>query len=80
MLGTSVRSRTASETTLDREVDLIARAVETNGLTDRRNLARLVGARRWGPGRFHGALEEALAEGRIRRAGRSTYAPADRNG
>ena len=65
--------------TLDREIDLIARAVDANGPTERRNLARLVGARHWGPGRFQGALEEAVAEGRVRRAGRSTYAPANRD-
>jgi hypothetical protein len=76
MLGTSVRSREAPETALDHEVDLIARAVEANGRTDRRSLARLVGARHWGPGRFHGAVSEAVAEGRIRRAGRSMYEPA----
>jgi MFS family permease len=79
MLGTSLRTREAPETTLDREVDLIARAIESNGPTDRRNLARQVGARHWGPGRFHGALAEAVAEGRVRRVGRSTYAPAERD-
>jgi MFS family permease len=77
MLGTSVRTREPSDTDLDREVDLITRAVETNGASDRRSLARLVGARHWGPGRFHGALEEAVAEGRLRRVGRQTYAPAE---
>jgi MFS family permease len=79
MLGTSLRTRESSETTLDREVDVIASTVESNGPTDRRELARLVGARHWGPGRFHGALGEAVAEGRIRRTGRSTYAPANRD-
>jgi MFS family permease len=78
MLGTSFRSRESSQTTLDREVDLIANAVEANGPTDRRELARLVGARHWGPGRFQGALGEAVAEGRISRRGRSTYEPANR--
>jgi MFS family permease len=77
MLGTSLRSRQSSETTLDREVDLIARTIEANGSTDRRTLARLVGARHWGPGRFGGALEEAVAEGRILRTGRGSYAPSN---
>jgi hypothetical protein len=80
MLGTSIHSRTTSETTLDREVDLIVRAVDENGRIERRDLARLVGARHWGPGRFSGALGEALAEGAIRRTGRSSFAPVRGNG
>jgi hypothetical protein len=75
MLGTSLRTRESSETTLDREVDLIVQAVESAGSSDRRSLARSVGARHWGPGRFSGTLAEAVAEGRIRRTGRNTYAP-----
>jgi hypothetical protein len=79
MFGTSLRTREPSETDLDREVDLIAHTVETNGPTERRNLARLVGARHWGPGRFRGALQEAVSEGRVRRTGRGTYAPTRSN-
>jgi hypothetical protein len=36
-----------------------------------------VRAGRWGPGRFRAALDEALAEGRIRRVAKSRYAPAE---
>jgi len=32
----------------------------------RRDLARRVGASRWGPGRLAGALRQALREGRVR--------------
>ena len=39
----------------------------------RRDLARRVGARRWGPGRLTGALRQAVAEGLVRRTGRRTY-------
>ena len=34
------------------------------------HLARQVGARRWGPGRFSAALHEAARDGRIHRVGR----------
>ncbi|HET6448857.1 MAG TPA: MFS transporter [Conexibacter sp.] len=58
---------------MDREVDAIVRALEQNGPTDRSALARIVGARYWGPGRFRSALVEALLEHRIRRVGRSRF-------
>jgi hypothetical protein len=56
-------------------VDRIGRAVDEHGVTDRDELARLVGARYWGPGRFSNALREAAAEGRVRRLSRTTYGP-----
>jgi MFS family permease len=62
---------------MDREVEAIVRALQQNGPTDRTALARLVGARYWGPGRYRGALVEALLEQRIRRVGRGRFdAPA----
>jgi MFS family permease len=57
----------------DREVDAIERALREHGPTDRAALARLVGARWWGPGRFRGALVEALVEQRVRRVARGRY-------
>jgi len=39
-------------------------------------LARRVGARYWGPGRFRAALREALDEGTVRRLRGGEYAPA----
>jgi hypothetical protein len=81
MLGTAASTRgRADEHELDREIEIVARAVAENGETDRRELARLVGARYWGPGRFREALGEAVAEGRVRRLGRSTYGPPQRDG
>ncbi len=78
MVGTAVRSRPdRGERALDHEIDAIANALAGQGVADRRELARLVGARYWGPGRFRSALREALVEGRIRRAGRSGYAPVE---
>ena len=47
----------------------------------RRDLARRVDARGWGPGRLTGALRQAVAEGLVHRTGRRTYRltdPADR--
>jgi hypothetical protein len=38
-------------------------------------LSRYVGARSWGPGRYGAALREAVASGRARRVGRSSFAP-----
>jgi len=60
---------------LDREIAAITQALEEHGATDRRELASLVGARYWGPGRFRAALREAIAEGRARRLSRSTLGP-----
>jgi hypothetical protein len=68
---------TQDDEDLDREIDMIGRALEDHGATERRELARVVGAHYWGPGRFRSALREALAEGRVRRVGRSTYAPPE---
>ncbi len=76
MLGTSVRSRQASPTLVEREVETLTRVLESSGPLRRAELARRAGARRWGPGRFQNALSEAIRDGRIRRLGRMTYAPA----
>jgi MFS family permease len=61
---------------LEREVDRIVRTLEEQGPLDRAELARAVGARFWGPGRFRDALREALASGRVRRLDRRRFAAA----
>jgi uncharacterized protein YcaQ len=61
---------------LDREVESIVRALETHGPQRREDIGRLVGARYWGPSRFTAALRAALAQGRVRRAGRNRFEPA----
>jgi MFS family permease len=61
---------------LDREIEIIGRALEDHGSANRRELARRVGARYWGPGRFRSALHEAVAEGTVRRLRGGEYAPA----
>jgi MFS family permease len=56
---------------LVREVDAISQALtEHPGPVERGELARLVGARWWGPGRFGAALRQACHEGRAQRVGR----------
>ncbi|MFL5516342.1 MAG: MFS transporter, partial [Gemmatimonadales bacterium] len=62
---------------LDNEVEIITRALQEHGELGRDELARRIGARYWGPGRFRPALREALSEGRIRRVSRSRYAIAE---
>jgi MFS family permease len=72
LMGTSLRRPTAL-VGLQHEVEAIGRAVDEGGQISRDELFRMVGARRWGPGRFRRALDEAVAAGRIRRTGRGRY-------
>jgi hypothetical protein len=76
MVGTASRWAPTAEQDLDREIAEIARALDERGPTDRDQLAELVGARYWGPGRFRAALDEAVDEGRAQRLSRTTYAPS----
>ncbi len=59
----------------EREIEIIERALAENGSANRRELARRVGGRYWGPGRFRGALREAVLDGRVKRLKRDQYAP-----
>ncbi|MDX6631566.1 MAG: hypothetical protein QOH00_3812 [Gaiellales bacterium] len=61
------------ERELQREVDLIVRALADGGL-ERRNLAQAVGARFWGPGRLSIALHEAVARGLVTQTSRRMFA------
>ena len=74
MIGTAIHTRQSPQAVLDREIDAIVAAVGEAGSIRREELARRVGARRWGPGRFRQALGEAESEGLIRRQGR-TFSP-----
>jgi MFS family permease len=60
----------------EREVSAIERVLEGREPTERRELAQLVGARFWGPGRFSAALQEAVESGRARRVSRNRFAPS----
>jgi MFS family permease len=72
LMGTSLRRPTAL-LELQHEVEAIGRAVDEGGPVSRDELYRAVHARRWGPGRFRRALDEAVAAGRIRRTGRGRF-------
>jgi MFS family permease len=73
----SSRSPFDESADLDREIDAIGRALHERGEMTREELRQAVGARYWGPGRFRGALREAVGEGAARRVGRSSYASGD---
>jgi MFS family permease len=68
------------EVDLEREVEIIERALREHGPASRRELGRRVGARYWGPGRFRAALREAVVEERVTRLQRDQFALADEGG
>jgi MFS family permease len=79
MLGTSSHWTTGeSGEDLDREIEIIGRALQDRGPADRDELYKLVAARYWGPGRFRRALREALEEGAVQRVGRNRFSAPER--
>jgi hypothetical protein len=70
-------SPAANRADRDHEIEIIERALNEKGSANRKELARRVGGRYWGPGRFRGALQEAVAEGRVRRLRHDQYAPKE---
>ena len=77
VIGTARRSTPAPDEDLDREIEILRRALDDLGASGRDELAQAVGARYWGPGRFRSALREAVDEGHARRVARNTYAPRE---
>jgi MFS family permease len=77
MLGTAGWSSEDSGEDLDREIEIIARALQDRGPAGRDELYELVAARYWGPGRFRAALREAVEEGAVRRVGRNQFTAAE---
>jgi hypothetical protein len=75
--GMPLWSPAASRADREREIEIIERALNERGSADRKELARRVGGRYWGPGRFRGALREAVMEGRVKRLQRDQYAPKE---
>ena len=61
----------------ERETEAIVAMLRREGPLDSRTLRARVEARLWGPGRFGPALRRAVAEGRVRRVGRRTWAAVD---
>jgi MFS family permease len=81
MIGTAGATRhspAAFDQRLDHEIDALERDLAKHGPASRRDLARRVGAKAWGPGRFRPALREAAHEGRAHRISRSSYGPPNR--
>jgi hypothetical protein len=64
------------DTARDREISEIVATLAGAGPLERRQLARLVHADLWGPGRFSPALHKAVAQGKVRCTGRGLYALA----
>jgi len=62
---------------LDSEVAIIENALREQGSANRQELARRVGGRYWGPGRFREALREAVSQGRAKRLPGGEFAPAE---
>jgi MFS family permease len=78
MLGTaSSSSRVAAiaRENLDREIEVIARALHEHGPLERDELKRRVGGHYWGPSRFRAALRAAVREGRATPHSRTIYGP-----
>jgi hypothetical protein len=65
-----------NELDLDREIEIIGRTLDDHGAANRRQPARRVSARYWGPGRFRTALREAVADGSVKRLRGGEYALA----
>ena len=61
---------------LDREIQMLARALREHGEMRRGDLGKAVGCRYWGPGRFAAALRAAVARGAIEHTGFGRYGPA----
>ncbi|WP_243716708.1 MFS transporter [Actinomadura sp. KC345] len=78
MMGTASRWSPDTGVVLDREINAISQALYEHGAISRAELADLVGARYWGPGRFRAALREAVHEGRAVPQARNRYAPPPR--
>jgi MFS family permease len=76
--GTASRYAAMEELELDREIEVVVEALEARGETGERELATLVAAQGWGPGRFHAATRAAVEEGRARRLPDHRLGPAAR--
>jgi MFS family permease len=76
--GAIGRDEAIAEADLDHEVDVLIVALDERGPVEADELAAVVGADAWGPGRFRAALDEAVAEGGVTHPSRRTYAPRRR--
>jgi hypothetical protein len=63
---------------LERELEMLERAVEDKGELRRRELGRLVGCKYWSPGRFGRALRAGVKQRRLSHPRRGYYGPPAR--
>jgi hypothetical protein len=75
--GTASRLAARALVDLDREIEMIAEALQRHGPLQRDELKRLVGGRYWGPGRFRMALRAAVNEGAATQQSRTVFAPGE---
>jgi hypothetical protein len=73
--GTSSRYAAMADADLDREIEVIAVALDEHGPVAISQLQADLDANGWGPGRFQTALREALQEGRATRQNAERYGP-----
>jgi MFS family permease len=71
--GSASRHAAVSDLERDREIEVMCALLEEHGDCDREELSRLVDGRSWGPGRFRGALRDALDDGRVQRVSPTAY-------
>jgi MFS family permease len=69
-----------SNRTLDREIELVRRALQEHGELHREDLKRILGAGDWGPGRYRAAMRAAAAEGGADRSARRRYCAPQQTG
>ena len=78
--GTSPVDREENDWWLQREIDMLRRALDDQGEMRRSDLGKLVGCKYWGPGRFSNALKKAVDRGEIEHTGFGRYGPTSRCG
>jgi hypothetical protein len=64
-LSSSAYDAEENDIYLERELDMLERAVQDKGDLRRRELGQLVGCKYWGPGRFGRALRAGVRQGRL---------------
>jgi MFS family permease len=75
--GTTSRWVAASEAALSQEVAEISETLRAQGPADEHKLEDVLGARRWGPGRFRRALRRAVEDARVQRLPDGSYASVE---
>jgi MFS family permease len=74
--GTTSRYQAIAEQARDGEIEAVRRALDEHGAQRADQLEERVGGREWGPGRFRGALQEAVEEDQATSLPEDLYGPA----